>query len=48
MELEELTRIIIGLRSAGVTDKEIVDLLLYIESGEEKYKPKKENKQVSE
>ena len=46
MEMQELTRFIIGLRSAGVTDEEIVDLLMYIESGEEKYKPNKEDQQV--
>ncbi len=48
MEMQEMSRIITGLRSSGVTDKEIVDLLLYIGTGEEKYKHKKENEEVPE
>lgn len=37
--MSETARIILGLRSAGWTEKEINDFILYIETGEEHYKP---------
>lgn len=40
MEAYEMARFILGLRAAGWSEKEINDFLLYIESGEEQYKPK--------
>lgn len=40
METDEMTRFILGLRAAGWSEKEINDFILYIESGEEQYKPK--------
>jgi hypothetical protein len=40
MNMQEMARLIRGLREAGWTEKEINDFLLYIESGEEQYKPK--------
>ncbi len=45
MNMQETARLILGLRSAGWSDKEINDFMLFIESGEEQYKPKpnKEN-----
>ena len=44
MNMQETTRIILGLRAAGWTDTEINDFMIYIESGDENYKPKpKEN-----
>ena len=40
MNMQETSRMILGLRAAGWSEKEINDFLLYIESGEEQYKPK--------
>lgn len=40
MEMQETVRFILGLRSAGWSEKEINDFMLFIESGEEQYKPK--------
>lgn len=39
MTMAEMTRFILGLRAAGWSEAEINDFLLYIESGDEKYKP---------
>lgn len=46
MNIQEASRIILGLRSAGWTEKDINDFILYVESGDERYKPgkDKENK----
>lgn len=41
MNMTEVTRLILGLRSAGWSEKEINDFIVYIESGEEQYKPQK-------
>ena len=38
--MQETSRLILGLRAAGWTDTEIADFILYIENGEEQYKPK--------
>ena len=44
--MQEISRLILGLRAAGWSDTQINDFLLYIESGEEQYKPKQDrNKQ---
>lgn len=40
MNMTEVARFILGLRAAGWSEKEINDFMLYIESGEEQYKPK--------
>ena len=40
MNMQETARLILALRSAGWTGDEIADILLYIESGDEKYMPK--------
>lgn len=40
MNLTEVARLLLGLRAAGWSEKEINDFVLYIESGEEQYKPK--------
>jgi len=40
MNMQEAARFILGLRAAGWSEKQINDFMLYIESGEEKYKPK--------
>ncbi|MBQ9661855.1 MAG: hypothetical protein IJV40_01745 [Oscillospiraceae bacterium] len=39
MNMQENARLILGLRAKGWTDTEIADFLLYIESGDEQYKP---------
>lgn len=40
MNLTENARLLLGLRAAGWSEKEINDFVLYIESGDEQYKPK--------
>lgn len=40
MNMNEAARIILGLRAAGWGEKEINDFILYVETGEEQYKPK--------
>lgn len=42
MTMQEMSRLIIGLRELGLGDKELADFLLWIENGEEQYRPKKE------
>lgn len=41
--MAETARLILGLRAAGFTEKEINDFILFIETGEEKYKPKEKD-----
>lgn len=43
MNMQETARLILGLRAAGWDEKAINDFLLFIGTGEEKYKPKPEN-----
>lgn len=43
MNMSESSRLILGLRSKGWTDTEIVELILRIGTGEEPHKPKSEN-----
>lgn len=43
MNMQETSRLILALRSKGWTDTEINNLILYMETGEEQYKPSKEN-----
>ncbi len=45
MNMQETARFILGLRAAGWTEKQINDFMLYIESGEEQYRPKTEEKE---
>ena len=40
MNLAKSSRLILGLRAKGWTDTEITDFILWIETGEEQYKPK--------
>ena len=40
MNMQENARLVLGLRAAGWDEKKIIDFLLYIETGEEQYKPK--------
>lgn len=37
---QESSRLILGLRERGWTDTEITDFILWIETGDEQYKPK--------
>ncbi|WP_300606767.1 hypothetical protein [uncultured Oscillibacter sp.] len=39
MNMSESSRLILGLRSKGWTDTEIADFILWVETGEEQYKP---------
>ena len=41
MNMQENFRLIEALQSAGWTAEEIINLIKYVESGEEQYKPKK-------
>ncbi len=45
MNMQELTRLMTELRRMGLTDTQIVDLVLYIESGAEVQNEKKEKKE---
>lgn len=38
--MTEVARLLLGLRAAGWSDTEINDFVLYIETGDERYKPK--------
>ena len=40
MNMQENARLVLGLRAAGWSEKEINDFILYIGSGDEQYKPK--------
>jgi len=39
MNMQEASRIILGLRAVGWDDKSINDFILWIETGDERYKP---------
>lgn len=45
MNMAEASRIILALRAAGWDEKAINDFILYIETGDEKYMPKKKEKE---
>lgn len=42
MNMSEVARVIIGLRAAGWDEAKINDFLLWIETGEDQYKPTEE------
>ena len=44
MNMQEASRVILGLRAAGWDEKDINDFILYIETGDEQYKPKAKEK----
>lgn len=44
MNMTEVARLLLGLRAAGWTEKEINDFILFIETGEEQYKPGQKEK----
>ena len=41
VNMSERARIILGLRAAGWDEKSINDFILWVETGEEQYKPEK-------
>lgn len=42
MNMQENARLALGLRALGLSDTEIVNFLLWIETGEDQYKPSRE------
>ena len=42
--MQEVARLLLGLRADGWSEKKINYFLLWIETGDEKYKPKTEEK----
>ena len=44
MHMSEAARLIIGLRARGWGEKDINDFILFIETGDEKYKPETKEK----
>ena len=44
MNMRGTARLILGLRAAGWEEKDINDFILYIETGEDQYKPKGKEK----
>ena len=42
MQMSEVARLIVGLRAKGWTEKEINDFILWIETGDERYKVNKD------
>lgn len=46
--MAEMSRLILGLRKLGLSDKELVDFLLWVESGDAKYEPGQIGSQVEE
>lgn len=44
MNMQEAARVILGLRAAGWGEKEINDFILFVETGEEQYKPVQKEK----
>ena len=43
MNMSESSRLIIGLRSKGWTDTEITNFILWVETGDDRYKPTNED-----
>lgn len=43
MDMQENARLILGLRSAGWSEKKSNDFIIFIESGDEQYRPSAEN-----
>ncbi len=43
MNMQEMARFILGLSDMGLTAQEINNFIVYIESGNDEYKPKKLN-----
>ena len=45
MNMQEMSRLILGLRKLGLSDKELTDFLLWVENGEKQYEPRPLNEQ---
>ena len=45
MNMQEVARLLLGLRADGWDEKKINDFLLWIETGEEQYKPNSDGKE---
>ena len=43
--MQEMSRLILGLRKLGLGDKELADFILWVENGEAQYEPKPLNEQ---
>ena len=48
MNMQENARLVLGLRAAGWSEKKINDFILYIETGEDQYKPQPDVKEKAE
>lgn len=48
MNMQENARLVLGLRAAGWNEKKINDFILYIETGEEQYKPEPDTNEKAE
>lgn len=48
MNMSESSRLILGLRSKGWTNTEITDFILWVETGDEQYRPRPEERKVGE
>jgi hypothetical protein len=48
MNMTENARLVLGLRAAGWSEKKINDFILYIETGEEQYKPEPDENKGAE
>lgn len=48
MAIQENARLTLGLRSEGWTDTGIADLLLWLESGGDQYKPKQKTEEAGD
>lgn len=48
MNMQENARLVLGLRAAGWSEKKVNDFILYIETGEEQYKPETDAKEKAE
>lgn len=44
MDMQEASRIILGLRAAGWDEKSINDFILWVETGDVQYKPEEKAK----
>ena len=45
MNMQEVARIILGLRADGWDEKKINDFMLFIETGDEQYKPSRKKEE---
>lgn len=46
MNMSETARLILGLRAKGMSDTEITNLILFVETGEEQYRPTESKKKT--